>query len=129
MKCTKYQQEKNDNDFYIRKDSKKGFSSQCKKCHVQYMTQNHQKSRLLLVERFGGKCMRCGFNEEPLVLQFHHRDPSQKEFKISETVRLNIDEKLLNECNKCDLLCPNCHAIHHLKYGMVSPEGVEPSPR
>jgi len=127
MKCSKCQQEKNDDNFYIRKDSKRGFSSHCKKCHVGNMVERHRKSRLLLIERFGGKCMKCGFNTEPLILQFHHRDPSKKDFQISETVRFHIDEKLLDECNKCDILCPNCHAIHHLKYGMVNPEVVETS--
>lgn len=129
MKCSKCQQEKTDNDFYIRKDSKRGFSSHCKKCHVTNMVERHRKSRLILIERFGGKCVNCGFNAEPLILQFHHRDPNQKDFQISETVRFHLTSKLLEECNKCDLLCPNCHAIHHLKYGMVSPEGVEPSPK
>lgn len=87
--------------------------SACKSCHQVRMTKKHMETKLFLVEKFGGKCKECGYNHQPRILQFHHLDPSKKEFGISERGRYNING-LIEECEKCDLLCPNCHAEKHL---------------
>ena len=59
----------------------------------------------------GGKCQICGYNKCERALSFHHRDPSQKLFGLSLN---NLWSKemsiLIEELNKCDLLCMNCHA-------------------
>lgn len=54
----------------------------------------------------GEKCIPC--------LEFHHLDPSQKDFNISQMkVKGNIS-KLQDEIAKCVLLCANCHRkVHH----------------
>lgn len=65
-----------------------------------------------LVEYHGGKCVRCGYDKFYGALTFHHRDPNEKEFKISTANILGWD-KLLAESEKCDLLCLNCHAEEH----------------
>lgn len=60
------------------------------------------------------KCTKCGYKEHPEILQFHHRDPSEKEFKMGKGSVGNYSrEKLMKEIEKCDLLCPNCHLWHH----------------
>lgn len=60
----------------------------------------------------GGKCFNCGWAGNIAAFQFHHRDPTQKEFGISSNPKVSW-EKYWNEVEKCDLLCANCHAIHH----------------
>lgn len=68
-----------------------------------------------IFERFKKQliCIKCG-NREVEVLDFHHRDPRTKEFNIS--MRKNGDlDKLLNEAEKCDVLCSNCHRKHHAR--------------
>lgn len=71
-----------------------------------------------LVEHKGGKCSKCGYNKCEGALQFHHSNPNEKDFAISE-VNLNDTnfsiEKLLEEIDKCDLLCANCHFEEHYK--------------
>ncbi len=59
-------------------------------------------------------CAYCG-EDHPAVLQFHHRDPSQKEFNIGEFVTRQLGgmEKLKNEIEKCDVVCANCHLKYH----------------
>lgn len=58
-------------------------------------------------------CKWCGF-ADPRALHFHHRDPSSKVNEVGRYVNnggpLNL---LLIEVEKCDVLCANCHAIHH----------------
>lgn len=68
----------------------------------------------------GGKCEKCGYNKCLDALQFHHRDPAQKDFMVSDFIwgRGNITEKkALEEIKKCTLLCANCHAeLHSITY-------------
>lgn len=66
-----------------------------------------------LVQEHGGKCEKCGYNKCEAALQFHHLDPTKKEFGLS--VRgLNRDIDILRkEAEKCILLCANCHAEEH----------------
>ncbi len=59
------------------------------------------------------KCNRCGFSHTA-ALDFHHKDPGEKEFKISD-IRHGSKEKILKEINKCEILCANCHRVHHYK--------------
>jgi transposase-like protein len=59
-------------------------------------------------------CKYCGENH-PATLQFHHRDPSQKEFNIAEFVTRHMGSivKLQKEIDKCDIVCANCHLKYH----------------
>mgnify|MGYP003623006306 CR=1 FL=1 len=61
------------------------------------------------------RCIVCGENH-PACLQFHHRNKEEKSFAISYVIgrRWNVSfKKLEDEISKCDILCGNCHAIHH----------------
>jgi len=58
-------------------------------------------------------CERCG-DDRIHVIDFHHRDPTQKKFDIGAN---QTSYKLLEEeISKCVLLCSNCHRdFHHLE--------------
>lgn len=56
-------------------------------------------------------CLHCGI-KNPVVLHFHHRDPSTKEVSIANGATISL-EKVLKELEKCDVLCANCHLIEH----------------
>ncbi len=59
------------------------------------------------------KCKICDFKDYR-ALEFHHRDPSTKEYSISYMVTQAFTwETILKEISKCDVLCSNCHAILH----------------
>ena len=63
--------------------------------------------------RNDGCCSICGYSEHPEILVFHHVNPKEKKFLISIG---NIRRKdFWDEYHKCMLLCPNCHALVHLK--------------
>jgi DNA repair exonuclease SbcCD ATPase subunit len=60
-------------------------------------------------------CKTCG-ESHPAVLCFHHRDPSTKESLISKmATRGKSTEAIQKEIDKCDVLCMNCHTLHHWK--------------
>jgi len=59
------------------------------------------------------KCSKCSYSGDPQRLHFHHRDPSQKVFKITRMVYRYGAKKLWEEIAKCDLLCEACHEGVH----------------
>lgn len=64
-----------------------------------------------LVAARGGRCFDCGHAGILASLDFHHRDPAEKEFAISHFG--GAYRRLVAEVEKCDLVCANCHRIRH----------------
>ena len=60
----------------------------------------------------GGCCSRCGYDNYYGSLQFHHRNPNEKDVNWTK-LRLRSWEKITLELDKCDLLCANCHGEVH----------------
>jgi hypothetical protein len=78
-----------------------------------------------LVDSFGGKCGICGYDKCIEALEFHHLDPSAKDFGIG-SVRGSPKswEKTVPELRKCVMLCSNCHKEYHA--GLVEiPEDID----
>lgn len=80
-----------------------------------------------LVELYGGKCILCGYSSSIRGLHFHHLNPGNKEYNISQGVSIGKDNnEILDECSKCVLLCANCHA--EVESGIIKiPQDVEVS--
>ena len=53
-------------------------------------------------------CADCG-ETDPLVLDFDHREPSMKSDEVSRMVRSRPWRVVLEEIEKCDVRCANCH--------------------
>lgn len=91
-------------------------------CNPDYAVKqkvHRNEKRKRLIDSAGGKCKCCGYNKSISALDFHHKDPSQKSFGISEGMRLAYSfERLLEETRKCILLCSNCH--HELHDGLIT---------
>lgn len=68
--------------------------------------------RALLAER-GDRCSKCKRRYPIAVYDLHHRDPSTKEFAVSNQIGNRSLDELLAEARKCDLLCANCHRALH----------------
>lgn len=60
-------------------------------------------------------CRKCGYNKYPQVLEFHHRVPALRRFRVAASAWGRRWASIQNESCKCDLLCPNCHAEEHLE--------------
>ncbi|WP_455203825.1 hypothetical protein, partial [Kaarinaea lacus] len=72
----------------------------------------HRKIELIGLK--GCKCQRCGYSKNFAALDFHHPDPTQKEFPLDLRSLSNRKwEAILSESEKCILLCSNCHAEEH----------------
>ncbi len=64
------------------------------------------------VEYKGGKCVICEYNKCVSALEFHHLDPSKKDFTLSKNMCTAWD-KIKDELDKCILVCANCHREIH----------------
>lgn len=88
-----------------------------KQRNVRKVVEWRRRIKLKLIEYKGGKCERCGF-DKPFVscYDFHHTDPSTKEFRIGDGMGRKF-EVIKKEADKCQLLCKNCHfEIHDVGY-------------
>ena len=61
-------------------------------------------------------CMNCG-EDHPACIVFHHRDPSKKDATIAHIVYQKGwgRKRIMEEINKCDVLCANCHRKEHAR--------------
>jgi 5-methylcytosine-specific restriction endonuclease McrA len=75
-----------------------------------------KRIKIKLIEYKGGKCEICGYDKCVRALQFHHKNPLEKDFSISGR-SLSFD-RLKIEVDKCMLVCSNCHCEIHDKLDM-----------
>lgn len=85
----------------------------CYKCCGERVSNRRRELKILAIEYKGGKCVECGYNKSPAALEFHHLDPSQKDFGISKKGTTCSLEKIKPELDKCILVCANCHREIH----------------
>lgn len=88
-------------------------NSYCKSCAAKKKKAPTQRFKAACIEYKGGKCSRCGYDNCPAALEFHHRDPTQKDFAISRSRTVILTDEIRRELDKCDLICSNCHKEEH----------------
>lgn len=88
-------------------------------------TRKHQKTILRrnmkkqAIKLMGGKCQLCGYNKCVDALEFHHKNPKEKEFKLGSGNTLSWKEYKM-EVQKCILVCSNCHKEIHSRIGYTN---------
>ena len=68
-------------------------------------------------------CVFCG-ESDPVCIDWHHIDPSQKSFAISY-VKGKAKERTLAEIKKCICVCASCHRKLHAGHLSLSQIGIE----
>lgn len=76
-------------------------------------TQRRLRLKQRAVDYMGGKCCLCDYDRCLAALEFHHEDPSQKDFAISTKLSW---EAIKAELDKTILVCSNCHKEIHAGY-------------
>lgn len=80
----------------------------------EYQKLRGLKRKLYLINLRGGGCERCGYNKNISSLEFHHKNPNDKESQLDMRKLSNSTMKyILGEFDKCLLLCSNCHKEEH----------------
>jgi hypothetical protein len=77
------------------------------------------------IEYKGGKCVCCGYSDFFGAMDFHHRNPEDKDFSLS-TCKTSVFEVAKKELDKCELVCCRCH-VEVENNELVLPVGIEPT--
>lgn len=67
-----------------------------------------------IMNTFGGKCLKCEYSLCPEALVLHHRNPMEKDIRISGTCHSPL--RLAKELKKTVMLCCRCHTELHAGY-------------
>lgn len=79
------------------------------------MKRRGEKKRTMkkeLVDQFGGKCQKCGYDRCMRALQFHHADSSEKDVWNDGRGNASLEEVKAHP-ERFLLLCANCHFEEH----------------
>jgi hypothetical protein len=123
--CTKCKIPKEFKLFYKNKSKKDGYQDLCIDCKKEQDKKHWKKHSKKWLKHYALKqkevnefyinykktlsCLKC--NESRYwLLDFHHKDPSKKEFELSQIWNIKSFEK---EVKKCIPLCSNCHRDFH----------------
>jgi hypothetical protein len=86
-----------------------------KETYAKRGARNREELRAFFEIAKGKPCSGCGGVFHPCVMEFHHRDRSAKAKNIASFRAMS--SRLIEEINKCDLLCANCHRMAHFNLG------------
>jgi len=127
-KCTKCDSDKPLTEFYKAVRMKDGYQSSCKSCadvstkgsraknpkkyHNMRYSYAKQRQAYITSLKMQSGCVCCG-EDELCCLDFHHLDPTQKKFNISSAATKCGWGVLLEEIQKCVIVCANCHRKIH----------------
>lgn len=82
-----------------------------------------KRTRKRALQAFDSRCGICGASKQE-DLDFHHLDPEEKEFTISDMLKNPAAwSRIAKELRKCVCLCKSCHTgIHH--HGLEIPGDI-----
>lgn len=125
--CGRCDTDKPETEFSYRNKAKGTRTSWCKTCMKAYDRENNQRPERAAQKRQNTKnsierarkyvfdylaehpCEDCG-EDDPVVLQFDHIDPSTKTGNIADWVAQGHGvDKIAREITKCSVRCANCH--------------------
>jgi len=84
-----------------------------RKRNTQAVIKWRRRTKRRSIEYLGNECTECGYSRCDAALEFHHTDPSQKDFSISNAGNTRSWQRVREELDKCILLCANCHRELH----------------
>ena len=105
-------------DFYVSNRGPNGnalfYRHDCKSCHYKRTKSVRGEQRQKYFElKKTWTCERCGFDDWRAIQLHHHND--DKEFGVSDAIGRYSWNKIVEEINKCEKVCANCHQILHHK--------------
>lgn len=102
--------------------SSKEWYNNNKKHHVASVRSNTSRYRRAFQKwKATLSCLLCGENT-PICLEFHHVNDDTKDFNISDPGVHSSLGKMVQELNKCVVLCANCHRKVHAGIRKLPPD-------
>lgn len=88
----------------------------------EYVKNSRHNLKRRLLYSMGNKCCLCGYKKCTSALEFHHKNPEEKDFTLSANANIAFI-KAIEEVKKCILVCANCHREIH--ENLISVEEIE----
>ena len=87
----------------------------CLRCKQQQTSLTYKARREYVnVLKSGKPCSICGQTFPSICMDFHHITPDNKDGNVGEMIRDHLSmNRILQEIDKCMLVCSNCHRILH----------------
>lgn len=133
INCIVCKQDKNDDEYNWRNKASRLRKNYCRTCDREIKKRHYDNNRAKVIaqvrarsvaalERFQQwkitlSCSICS-ESDPCCLDFHHTDPTQKDFEIGTAAQSASWNTLMEEVKKCIVVCKNCHCKIH-KYGLA----------
>jgi len=86
------------------------YAANKEKVRARINAANRYKANVMAYSKITTGCERCGWNESPAGLDYHHLHPSKKKLQVGLTGSFGL-VKLVTEAMKCAVLCRNCHQL------------------
>lgn len=102
-------------DWYQRNNKDPIWKELRNKQRAQKRKDNKQKA----VEYMGGKCQQCGNIYPDCCYDFHHKNPTESN-DVPSTILHRSWKRIIEELNKCIMVCSNCHRIIHSQDGYIA---------
>ena len=118
-------------EFAINRSKPDGLNWQCRKCQAMYHKVHYEAHKAKYIQHakeykdqvrayVDTKKLKCSVRScgehHVAALEFHHKDPKQKELSISVMITNGLSvKKVKEEMKKCIVLCANCHKKLHWK--------------
>ena len=112
--------EKNEQNAFAMKGTTR--QSYCRKCNSKKTAGRARKFKVKCVAYKGGKCEMCGYDKCVGSMDFHHTDPTQKDFGIASQKGRVLTDRIKAELDKCKFLCANCHREEHYRLSELTNE-------
>jgi hypothetical protein len=93
---------------YGREHYARNRSKYLEKAHRSRGRVRAKNDQRILTYLLAHPCVDCG-ETDPLVLDFDHREPSLKSNEVSRMAHHRPWRVVLEEIEKCDVRCANCH--------------------
>lgn len=93
-----------------RKHYRANAADQKSKSKIRRETKRDEVAKYLFSYFMENPCTDCG-ETNPVILEFDHRDSSEKSGTVSEMVITHSMELIEAEVAKCDVRCANCHRL------------------
>lgn len=122
--CSRCKLQKDEEEFHFKNKALNKRRECCKACwskyHKEHYTQNKgkyiasaAKTKVALREIVRAlkqvPCADCGVEYPYYVMDFDHSTQHTKAFNLSESSKLGSINRVLEEANKCEVVCANCH--------------------
>lgn len=107
------------NEFYkVSTGKRPRYSAYCKEHDLQRSREQRQAKRLAVLEEMGGKCVRCGFDDDRALQIDHVKGGGTAEHQLMGTTAAFYSKVLANP-DDYQLLCANCNWIKKVENNEV----------